>query len=179
MIEINNNVCGFPYYNTPCICLCNMHIITYSCSCRPMFVCIRVYVHASMHNYVQCTCIMYIHVYLYIWGVPSGESRGVQIRPWPPSKLAMEFGPPSGAERVMIALWIGRNVRVLAPPYRRRLRIWLPLRKKYHIKTWKRSMTKKRSSEILGDKRHVLWKSFKNFVKNLGPRFWSSGSASV
>jgi len=27
----------------------------------------------------------------------SGGSRGGQIRPWPPtSKLAMEFGPPSG-----------------------------------------------------------------------------------
>ena len=33
----------------------------------------------------------------------------------PPSKLAMEFGPPSGTERVMITLWICGKGRTLAP----------------------------------------------------------------
>ena len=38
-----------------------------------------------------------------LWSV--ADPGGGQIRPWPPpSKLAMEFGPLSGAGRVMMAL---------------------------------------------------------------------------
>jgi len=59
---------------------------------------------------------------------------------------------PSGAERVMIGLWICRKVRLLAPP---RIDVgygFVPLRKMAYITTLKRSMTKKRSSEIWGDR---------------------------
>ena len=55
----------------------------------------------------------------------------------PPSKLEMEFDPPSEAERVMIALWICLKVMILAP----RIAVGYgfgPLRKKYHIKTLKK-----------------------------------------
>src|SRR6218665_1654160 len=74
----------------------------------------------------------------------------------PPSKLSMEFAP-SGAERVMTALWNCRKVRNVAPP---RIDVGSgfgsPIRKKDQIKTLKRSMTKKRSGEILGDRRQFL-----------------------
>ena len=46
----------------------------------------------------------------------SGGSRGGKSGHAPPSKLAMEFGHPSGAETVMIELWIRVNLRILAPP---------------------------------------------------------------
>jgi len=43
------------------------------------------------------------------------DPGGRQIRPWPPIEVGNGVWPPSGAERVMIALWIWRNVRLLAP----------------------------------------------------------------
>src|SRR6218665_310659 len=68
----------------------------------------------------------------------SGGSRGAN-----PAMAPIEIGngvwPPFGTERAM---------EVFGPPYRCRLRIWPPM-EKYKYKTQKRSMTKKRSSEIL------------------------------
>ena len=88
---------------------------------------------------------MYITALYHLRSVADPEG---QIRPCPPPKLTMEFGPLGGRKRNdSIA-----NLSILAPPYRRRLRIWPPPTEKYHIKTLKRSMTKKRSSEILGDR---------------------------
>src|SRR6218665_3603838 len=49
--------------------------------------------------------------------VCSGGSRG-QIQPWPPIDVGNGVWPPSGAERVMIALWICLKVRILYPRYR-------------------------------------------------------------
>ena len=51
---------------------------------------------------------------------------GGQIRLWPLHRSWQWNLAPSGAERVMTALWICRKVRILLPPYRCRLRIWPP-----------------------------------------------------
>src|SRR6218665_3385629 len=68
----------------------------------------------------------------------------------PPSKLAMEFGTLGGRKRNHSIVNLSKSKDV-APPYRRRLRIWPPSTEKYHIKTLKRSMTKK-SHKYLGDR---------------------------
>jgi len=104
----------------------------------------------------------------------------------------MEFGPPLGAERVMITLGICRNYKDFGPPridvgygfappltenstLKHEKGWWL---KKGHQKFWE-------IDDIFGGNqkcRHFFGKrqkkSFKNVGKNLAPRFWSSGSAS-
>ena len=59
---------------------------------------------------------------------------GEQIRPWPPSKLSMEFGPLGGRKSNDNIVNLSK-CKYFAPP----LRIDVG----YHIKTLKRSMTKK------------------------------------
>ena len=93
-----------------------------------------------------------------------GGSRGANPA-MPPIEVDNGVWPPSRAERVMIVLWICGKVRVLAPLSMSATD--LPPTEKYHnfIKTWKRSMTKKRSSEILGDRWQFFWGEMQKFFE--------------
>ena len=63
----------------------------------------------------------------------------------PPIEVGNGVWPsPRGAESVMVALYICRKVRILAPALSRSATDLAPPTEKDHIKTLKRSMTKKK-----------------------------------
>src|SRR6218665_873598 len=67
-------------------------------------------------------------------GVLPVVDPGGQIRPWPPSKLAMEFGPPFRSRKSNDSIVNLSKSKDFGPPYRCRLRIWPPLWKKTILK---------------------------------------------
>src|SRR6218665_1599902 len=53
--------------------------------------CIDTNIYRNIHTFMHTCTYMYIHSQ---WRI-----QGWQIRPWPPSKLALEFGPPFGGRQ--------------------------------------------------------------------------------
>src|SRR6218665_1361721 len=85
---------------------------------------VHAYMHACINIYIYRNIHTFMHTYMYIhsqWRIQGG-----QIRPWPPSKLAMEFGPPPRGRQIndsIVNLW---KCKDFGPRYRCRLRIWPP-----------------------------------------------------
>src|SRR6218665_3604526 len=62
-------------------------------------VCMDTYMHTCMHKYIHIQKYTYIHAYIHVRIHSQWRIQGWQIRPWPPSKLAMKFGPPFGGRQ--------------------------------------------------------------------------------
>ena len=119
---------------------------------------------------------------------------GGQIRPRPPHRSwQWSLAPPSGEERIMIVLWNWRNVIILAPSYRCRLRVWPP-KKNGRLKHETGRCLKNRNFERY--RLNSFWE-MQTFFRKMSfgqkimicrnrswfrqkfrpPRFWNSGSA--
>jgi len=67
---------------------------------------------------------------------------GGQIRPWPPAKLSMEFGPLGGRKRNDSTVNLSKSKDFGPPAIDAGYGFGSPT-EKYHIKTLKRSITEK------------------------------------
>src|SRR6218665_3350988 len=84
---------------------------------------IHAYMHASIYTYTEIYIHSCIHTCTY---THSGGSRGGKSGHGPHRSWQWSLAPLRGADRLMIALLICGNARILAPRYRCRLRIWPP-----------------------------------------------------
>src|SRR6218665_1395287 len=74
-------------------------------------ICLSLFIFLTVSNSIGLSFIrscsvpslIYPSFMLYSVGYPEADPRA-QIRPWPPSNMAMEFWPPLGEERIMIVL---------------------------------------------------------------------------
>src|SRR6218665_1808937 len=77
---------------------------------------------------------MNIYEVLKAVGFGNMHPEGWQIRPRPPSKLAMEFAPPPRGKKNNDSIVNFPKCKDFGLPYRCRLRILAPLRKNYTLK---------------------------------------------
>ena len=94
----------------------------------------------------------------------------------PPSKLAMEFGPPFGTERAMVVLWFYWKVRNVAPRIDVGYGPGPPLWKKTILKHEKGRWLKKSSQKILGD-RWNFWGEMQTFIRETPKKGREGGEA--
>ena len=99
-----------------------LSLVVYQCHLRS-FLLVTYFCHLKPLTLIPNQChlkslllVMYTRANksLYLW--VSGGSRGGKSGHGPPIEIINGVWPPSGTERVMIALWICRNVRILPSP---------------------------------------------------------------